>query len=763
MHEHNEILIALVGQPNSGKSTVFNYLTGLHQTIANYPGVTVTKKSGHYHDGKRRIEVVDLPGTYSLTSYSQEERVTRDFLLLERPETVVVVVDASNLRRHLYFVFQLLELRIPLVMCLNMMDIAVRRGLAIDIPKLEKELGIPIVPTNGHTGMGLEDLRKKINEISALHDHEPDDWKIDYGPLEEIIDGYEKHLSQNEYLTKDFSPRWLSLKLLENDREARRIVQHHIHDKDWETLLEPCQKRADEYEQSTGGSPRKTIAARRNERAEEIEKHVVDRAMVPKRNSDRLDNVLCHPLLGLLGVAVVMFMTFFLAFNLSDGWEWFPWAGLGEEGAEFEMTTPVGACDSVFSDWIPLALDKTFDLEEGDLKSLVYDGIVAGVGGVLVFVPVIFTIFLFISILNQSGYMARVIVVMDRLMRFFGLHGQSVLPMILGGGIVGGCAVPAVMATRTMREPKERLLTIMVIPIMNCGAKIPVYGLLIAAFFSAYRASVMTGIIFLSWAIALFSAWVLSKTFIKGQATPLVIELPTYQIPSMFEVVATACRQSWMFIKKAGTIILAVNVLLWVLMYYPTPTDPDASNTERLSGSYAARLGRVFEPVSQFAGFDWRDNIALIGGFAAKEVIVSTLTTIYGIEERDAEEAEKTEQTEPAVDQSRYEEPTIARTALPSELVPHIAEMEAGDELGSEERELVMTLRAEPNWSPAKALALLVFVMVYAPCAATCVVIWQETGAVKYMFVAMAYTTIFAALLAVAVYQIGSFLAGSTF
>ncbi len=713
MHDHDEILLALVGQPNSGKSTVFNYLTGLRQTIANYPGVTVMKKSGHYHDGPRRIEVVDLPGTYSLTSYSQEERVTRDFLLLERPEAVVVVLDAANLRRHLYIVFQLRELRIPLIVCLNMMDVAKRRRLDIDVEKLEKLLGVPVIPTSGRSGQGLENLREKINEISALHDHDPEDeWRIDYGNLEPLLAEFENNLSCSEYLSKDFSVRWLAIKLLENDREARRIVQHHVHDKTWETLLGSCVVRIDEYERQTGDSPRKTIAAKRNEWAAAIEREVVHRTQIPKRNSDRLDRVLCHPLWGIFGVAAVLFLTFYLAFNISDGWNWLPWMACGQN--TLEWTTPVAACENLFDAWIPHYLAGVPALQ-GDLKSLVLDGIVSGIGGVLTFAPVIFTIFLFISILEQSGYMARIIVVMDRLMRIFGLNGQSVLPMILGGGIVGGCAVPAILATRTMREPRERFLTILVIPLMNCGAKIPLYGLLIAAFFSSHRALAMTGIIFFSWLLALFSAWALGKTFVRGPATPLVIELPSYQMPGLIEAFLAACRQGWLFIKKAGTIILLINVLLWFLMYYPAPagngigtnTNETPNNAERLAGSYAAMLGKTLEPVTKFAGFDWRDNIALIGGFAAKEVIVCSLSTMYGMED-------------------------------------------------AEDQELVATIKSARTWTRPKALALLVFVMVYAPCMATCAVIRKETRSVKLMLVALVYTTLLACVLAIAVFQVGT-------
>jgi ferrous iron transport protein B len=789
VNEHNEILVALVGQPNSGKSTVFNYLTGLHQTIANYPGVTVTKKSGHYHDEKRRIEVVDLPGTYSLTSYSQEERVTRDFLLLERPEVVVIVVDAANLRRHLYFVFQLLELQIPLVVCLNMMDVAIRRGVEIDIAKLEQELGVPVVPTiarnsrfhhhahckkhdsHNHVDQdyGLERLRQTINEVSKQHAHEtPPVWKIDYDRLEPLISEFDSVLSQKVALVQDFPARWLAIKLLENDREARRIVQHHTHDRDWEVLLESCTKKVDEYEKSGGDSPRKTIAASRNKRAEELEKQVVQRIMKPKRNSDFLDKILCHPFWGLVCVGLVMFGIFKLAFNVADGWEWFPWVS---EEFEFQMATPVIAVESIFSYWIPAFLDFCFRLPEGDMRSLLYDGIVAGVGGVITFMPTIFFIFLFMSFLEQSGYIARVVVVMDRIMRFFGIHGQSILPLILGGGIIGGCAIPAIMATRTMREQRERILTIMIIPLMNCGAKIPVYALLISAFFLDHKGLMMAAIIFISWTLALVSALIIGKTFVRGKASPLIIELPTYQAPKLYDMFLSAFLQSWWFVKKAGTIILAVNVFLWVLMYYPRPVDVNVSDAERLENSYAARVGRVFEPVSRYVGFDWRDNVALIGGFVAKEVIVSSLATMYGIESDDDEDKidekdiagnDNNIRNDNVIADAIKKSNEIANDVIDKELTnppqdSGVAQIES-DDLDNRGKRLAVHLRNESGWSSLKAFVFILFVMIYAPCVATCAIIWRETGHIKYMFAAAIYATTIAVLISVTVYQAGLFL-----
>jgi len=721
MHDHDEVLVALVGQPNSGKSTVFNYLTGLHQSVANYPGVTVAKKSGHYHEGKHRIEVVDLPGTYSLTSYSQEERVTRNFLLLERPEVVVLVIDAANLRRHLYLAFQLREMQVPLVVCLNMMDIAQRRGFQIDVAKLESILGVPVVPTVARCNRlaaapcaacapqsgaancaGLEGLRQQILAVSQRHDHElPSDWKIDYGELEPLIAELDAIFAEKTPIAQDFPTRWLALKLLENGREARRIIQHHLHEPGWEELLNTCREKIERYVQ-TIDSPKKIIASKRNEYAEHIEQEVIYRTSRPRRRSDRTDRVLCHPIAGLVCVATILFLMFSLAFNLADGWSWFPWISVT---GTFEWQTPLGAIRSIFTLWIPHLLDSWFALPDGDLRSLIYDGIVAGVGGVVVFIPIIFFIFFLVATLEQSGYMARVVVVLDRLMRLFGLHGNSIVPMILAGGIVGGCAVPAVLAARTMRERRERLLTILILPLMNCGGKVPLYVLLISAFFLSYKGFMLATIILISWACALVAASLLGKWFVKGTPSPLLIELPTYQVPMLRDVLYTAGLQCWEFIKRAGTVILVANVILWAAMYYPKEGE-----------SYATTMGRVLEPVSKYAGFDWRDNVALIGGLAAKEVIVSSMITMYETDGR----------------------------------------RQTAD--GSERQQQMLAERLHENgWTPLKAFVMLLFVMLYSPCVATCAVIWRESGHIKYILAAILYTNALAFFLAVIIYQAGRF------
>ena len=775
MHSHDDLLVALVGQPNSGKSTVFNYLTGLHQTVANYPGVTVAKKSGHYHEGKRRIEVVDLPGTYSLTSYSQEERVTRDFLLLERPEVVVLVMDAANLRRHLYLAFQLRELQVPLVVCLNMMDIAQRRGFQIDVLKLEKILGVPVVPTvarcrqkhstckcahcpSDTVETGLESLRHQINIVAQQHAHEtPSDWQIDYGELEPLLAEIDVCLAEKPALAQDFPTRWLAIKLLENDREARRIIQHHLHEPGWEGLLHVCVQKIERYCNIPNGgeeaisrpsvllddSPKKIIAARRNDYAEQIEKEVAPRFSRPRRRSDRVDKILCHPIVGLFCVAAVLFLTFSLAFNIAGEWAWIPWKG---EETAIGWQTPMGAIETIFDEGIPHYLDEWFPLPDEpkqwqeDLHSLIHDGIIAGVGAVIVFVPLLFFVFLLVAALEQSGYMARVAVVLDRLMRLFGLHGQSVMPMVLAGGIVGGCAVPAVMATRTMREQRERLLTILILPLMNCGAKVPVFALLIAAFFSAYQGLMMAATIFISWTCALLAALLLGKCFVKGKSSPLLIELPTYQVPMVRDVLFTACLQSCWFLKRAGTIIFVAVIILWALMYYPTRS---------VETSYAAQIGRLFEPVSQYAGFDWKDNVALIGGMAAKETIVSTMSTMYILDE---EEKGKEERNGGGAENEAAGVEGVNNEDAKSEEMFEVAEMDEDEMI----EEWGRRLATKPGWSPLKAFVLLLFVMLYCPCLATCIVIWRETGYIKYMLIAILYTNVLAFCLAVAVYQMGN-------
>lgn len=811
-HQHRNILVALAGQPNCGKSTAFNMLTGARQHVANFPGVTVEKKQGVFQSGETRVELVDLPGTYSLSSHSQEERVARDFILLERPEAVVAVVDASNLERHLHLVFQLREMGMPLVLCLNMTDVAERRGITVDADALSEALGVPVVPTVASRGQGGEELKEAIIRTAISANHDPGDWRIDYGTgLEPTLDEITGRLRRHHHLVEDFSPRWLAVKLMEDDKEARRIALHHTHDNSGAELGEWIDERLHELR---GDAPqllsRAIVAARRREAARIVEQCVTNTGGGDTL-SDRVDQWLCSPLTGVPMVALLMYVTFTVTFCLADGdsFRWVPWFN--------GWTTPVGVLGWLFGTFLPSLIEG---MAEGPLKSLLADGVIGGVGGVISFTPFIFFMFIFLSILEESGLVARIAFVMDRFLRVFGLPGSSVLPLVISGGITGGCAVPGVLATRTMADERDRLVTMLVAPFMNCGAKIPVYLMLIAAFFSDHKAAVMWVLMAISWMVALMAATLLRRTVVPGEQTPFLLELPCYRMPTIRAVLQTALQRSWLYVKKAGTVILAVNVVMWGLMYLPRAdtslfdaqvkaaqnelvettsetgeaalftgealrttrgyidnySDAVKANDEaalallqtrdpkryalaravcvdeeteganatvnnivppetvaayqlyldrvgsieralaqaQLRQSFAGRVGRALAHVSQAAGLGWRDNIALIGGVAAKEVVVSTLGTAYSLGA--------------------------------DELIPDEDDPAARNPLAEH-------LQSDPAWSPRRAFALMVFVMLYAPCVPTIAVLWSEAGSWRWAAFSVIYSTTIAFALAVLVYQ----------
>ncbi len=723
MHIHSDLLIALVGQPNCGKSSLFEALTGVHQEIGNHAGITVEKKSAHYHDGERRVEVVDLPGMYSLNSTSPEERVARDFILLERPEAVVVVVDASNLRRHLSLLLQILEMQYPTIVCLNMTDVAERRGVIVDAKKLESVLGVPVVETINSTGEGIDKVKQAIGNIAAHCNHESTGWRMDYGSeLELWIGELAAELSLRPHLMEDFYPRWLAIKLLEKDRYARRIIQHHTHDDNWEEILKFYEHLNQAFESDYGHTALQSMVRSRWQYAAEIDRQCVQRRNKPgSAKSDKIDRIACHPIWGLVLAVIILLVTFQLTFQIADGWSWVPLPG--------GWSTPVDALSVLVQNVLPEKLATWFSPVDSEscletfkatpLGSLLLDGVLAGVGGVLVFLPVIFTMFLFLAILELSGYISRVSLVMDRILRRFGLCGQSMLPLVLSGGIVGGCAVPAVYATRTMDNFRQKLITMLVAPFMNCGAKVPVYLLLTTAFFTgAYKGFVFGLLIFLSWFFTLTIAWILSRFVLRGDQLPLLLELPAYQLPTVHGVLEKAFWQSWDFLSKAGTVILAANIIIWAAMYYPAvnKTTAQEKHLSSLEASYAGQIGGAITPVSQLAGFDTKDNISLIGGLAAKEIIISTLATAYQLE---------TDEQETSDDNSQE-----SRTAL------------------------VKRLTEDSNWTIPKTMAFLLFVMLYSPCLATLTVIWRESGSIKWAIFAFAFNTAVAFCVAVFVYQI---------
>ncbi len=729
--------IALAGNPNSGKTTLFNALTGARQHVGNYPGVTVEKKEGTCLHKGHQVHIVDLPGTYSLTAYSMEEVVTRDFLVNEKPAAVINIVDASNLERNLYLTIQFLELGIPVCIALNMMDVAQTRGVAIDIQKLSELLGTPVVPTIARSGKGKDEIiAAALEKINNSKNQPP--LKVRYGDdtdhaLYDITAMVETH----QHLTSTYPARWVALKYIENDEQILSLGR--ASNPELSSRIEKLvEQLSDHLEDTLKTYPEALIADHRYGYIKSILKQGVlsykqhhDRLYI----SDKIDQVVTHRFIGPLIMACVILILYQFTFTYSE--------------------LPVGLFEEFFG-WLGNFTNEL--VPDGLLKSLIVSGIIDGVGGVLGFVPLIMFMFFGISILEDSGYLARVAFMLDRVFRIFGLHGSSVMPYIISGGIAGGCAVPGVMASRTLRSPKERLATLLTVPFMNCGAKLPVFALLVAAFFSEHEAAIMFLITVISWIGALLVAKLLRSTVIKGRSTPFVMELPPYRFPTFKGLVIHTWERTWQYIKKAGTVILAISIILWAMMTFPalpakdarefdtqrtklltdmgsaqiqgdeTPfshNTPSVKNKEinadllsvdareaeaALKYSIAGRIGTGLETISHLAGFDWRTNIALAGGFAAKEIIVSTLGTAYSMGDVDPEE-------------------TIS---------------------------LSEKLSKAPNWRPLTALSLILFVMFYSPCFVSVVCIAKEAGSWKWGAFSILFNTLLAFVISALVFQVGS-------
>ena len=688
-------VLALAGNPNSGKTSIFNALTGSRQHVANYPGITVEIKEGSAHAAGRQVRVVDLPGTYSLTPYSPDEVAARDYLLEQHPDVVIHVVDASNLERNLYLTTQLMELGVPVIVALNMIDIAEMRGIRIDTEELSSILGIPVIMTVGNRGTGTDELLERaVATATARSEWVPID--LSYGAASDRALAILESMVRKCGLMKEMvPPRWLALRLLEQDSHTIDRVEG-IGGRGVDDILDTAEKLAEQVFREMDDETEGVIADHRYGFVAGVVKRVRT-TPVEKRVyfSDRIDRFLTNPVLGPLVMAAVLFGLFQFTFYVSGA--------------------PISWVESFFAWLHGVAWDV---LPPGFVRSMVVSGAIDGVGGVVGFVPLIMFMFFFISILEDTGYMARIAFLMDRIFRKFGLHGSSIVPFIVSGGITGGCAVPGIMAARTLRDTKERFATILSVPFMNCGAKLPVYALLIAAFFSSHEGTVLFGLTILSWTFAMLSAKLLRSTILKGESTSFVLELPPYRLPSMKSLLLHMWERTWLYLRKAGTVILLASVIMWGLMTFPTLPEEDARELSgdqlaqaSLSYSIAGRAGRAIEKVTRpLMGFDWKVDVALIGGFAAKEIVVSTLGTAYSMGETESDGA----------------------------------------------RSLSQRLAGEESWNPVMALALIVFTMLYIPCIATIAVIKRETNSWKWAGFAIVYTTGVAAVMATAVYQIGS-------
>ena len=803
MREQNKILVAVAGQPNSGKSTIFNLLTGARQHVANYPGVTVEKKTGIYYFKGDKVELVDLPGTYSLASYTLDERIARDFLLQEKLALVVDIVDASNLERNLYLTFQLSEMGIPVVIDLNMIDIAKRRGFKIDTEKLSQQLGIPVVPTVGNRGKGKKELKEAIWVTSRRAKASP--FRLDYGQaLEPILSSLEQGLSRDEGLLEHYPRRWLALKLMENDSKVQGMVREHSQNADaiLNTVIQERERFISQYKEV----PEKLIARQRYQTAERIVQCSVIREKIsPRTLTDKIDQVVCNRFLG----PVILLASIYCLYNLSI-----------VQGYKITDYT-----------WPLLAFFRNLAASLFPPAGFIFDpllramplGVIEGVIAVLNYIPIFAILFALIAVMEDTGYLARMAFILDRIFRYFGLHGQSVLPLVLGGVYVGGCAIPGVMACRGIKDEKARLATMLVVPLMNCLAKIPLYVFLIGLFFAAYKGLIMFFIATITIIIALGVAKLLSLTILKRkESAPFILEMPAYHLPTIEGVLRRCLERLGVFVKKIITVVIVVMIIVYFLISFPGLSkqrltdyhnqvnqakqaffkeagrdnpyaellageklmsfvaywdkyktaimgvkgkeakraidekfrkinfeffkivkrgkftvkrerivDRDAARVEKaykklakirkklrrqikeetLVGSFLGRLGRSLEPVTRWAGFNWKVNIALISSFAAKENSVATVGAIYQ------------------------------------------SPMSSGGE-----RLEKRVKKEERGWTPLHALAMILFMAMYPPCIPTLLMIRIESGSTKWMLFATVYPIILGSIIAVLVFTGGNLL-----
>ena len=693
--------IVLAGNPKSGKTSIFNMLTGARHTIGNYPGITVDRKTGSFSWNGVSIDVTDLPGTYSLTPGSPEELIARTVILDEKPDIVINVIDASNLERNLYLTMQLMELGVRMIIVLNMWDVAEKRELGINIEKIESVLSVPVVKTTGSRSKGSAELKNAITGSEITHTTAP--W-LESSSFE--LQRAVKELTEKISIRKDNHSIWRAVKLLEGDASVELEEKPET--------LSAARAIALSLEKQLGVSGEMLIAG---ERYRFIEK-IVACAVTPRVGdrasfSDRLDSVLTHRHFGIPVFLVMMYLVFSFTFILAE-----PLMGFLEHFFQYLGET-VSAFWSVGS--------------ESMLRDLIVEGVIGGVGGVLVFLPNIFLLFLAISVLEDSGYMARVAFIMDGPMRKAGLQGKSFVPLIIGFG----CTVPAILATRTLENRNDRLTTIMVAPLMSCGARLPIYMMIIPAFFpEIWRAPLVWVIYMTGIVVSVGLARFLRKRVFTGEETHFILELPCYHMPTPVSVLRHTWDRAGEYVKKAGTLILAISVVLWVLSSFPRKKefsmDYDAAilslensslsnevitdsisslessrRSEEFMYTVTGRLGRTLEPVMRPLGFDLRVTTALLGAVAAKEAFVSQLGVVFAV--------------------------------------------------GAESDEHSVTLREKlrENYTPLQGIAMMLFALISAPCLATIAVTRKETGSWKWAVAQLFGLTILAYIITFTVYQIG--------
>ena len=732
MGKRRTINVAFVGNPNCGKTSLFNLASGAHEHVGNYSGVTVDAKVGFFDFQGYRFKIVDLPGTYSLSAYTPEELYVRQHIINENPDVIINVVDSSNLERNLYLTTQLIDMNVRMVIALNMYDELEASGNKLDHHLLSKLIGVPMVPTNGKKGLGIDNLFhvlinlyeggdyfdkegnidpeilkdiKYWHDTEVSHDHQPqiEDYvhseenkkdkigrtfrhiHVNHGPLlEQAIDTVKNVIAVNENIRHRYSTRFLAIKSLEHDKEIEKILMKLPNGYD---IIKVRNKiSSDILNTIKEDSETAIIDAKYGFIAGALKETFIDNHIEKKGYTRFIDSLVTHKIWGYPIFFVLLFLMFSLTFSLGqypmDGIEW-----LVEKLAR----------------WIDGAMNP------GIFKDLLADGIIGGVGAVIIFLPNILILYFCISLMEDSGYMARAAFIMDKIMHKMGLHGKSFIPMVMGFG----CNVPAIISSRTIESRKSRLITMLINPLMSCSARLPVYIVLIGAFFPHYGGLVLLSLYCIGILLSVLMARLFSRFLVKGEDIPFVMELPPYRMPTLKAIFRHTWERGKQYLKKMGGIILVASIVVWFLGYFPryeNNVEPQQlTMSENLSAqenqSYLGKIGKIIEPVIKPLGFDWKLGIGLLSGVGAKELVISSLSVIYADKETTA-----------------------------------------------------VSLGSRIQITPLVAFCYMLFVLIYFPCLATLVAIKQESGSWKWALFAAFYTTLLAWVLSFAVFQIGSLL-----
>lgn len=719
------INVALVGNPNCGKTSLFNIASGSHEHVGNYSGVTVDAKEGYFEFQGYHFRLIDLPGTYSLSAYSPEELYVRKHIIEETPDVIINVVDAGNLERNLYLTTQLIDMNVRMVVALNMYDALQHSGNTLNIKKLSQLLGVPMVPTISRTGEGVDDLfhviiglyegadfmgqkeeiqNEALREFREWHDayvpdhkfesHEDDENSftprnfirhihINHGPeLERSIDAVKKEIGKTETIRHKYSTRFLAIKLLENDKDIEKNVIASLPNAS--EILRIKEQEVKRLRETINEDSEQAITdAKYGFITGALKETYTDNYQNTEMFTRIVDSIVTHKVWGYPIFFIFLYLMFECTFIFGE----YP-----KEGIEWLVEQLGNAVNTYMPD--------------GSFKDLLIDAVIGGVGGVIVFLPNILLLYLFISFMEDSGYMARAAFIMDKIMHKMGLHGKSFIPLIMGFG----CNVPAIMSSRIIESRKSRLVTILINPLISCSARLPIYLVLVGAFFPGKESLMLLLIYSVGILLAVLMARIFSKFLVKGDDTPFVMELPPYRMPTSKSVLRHTWEKGAQYLKKMGGIIMIASIIIWFLGYYPRNHSSYQTTAEQQENSYIGQIGKSIEPIIKPLGFDWKMGVGLLSGVGAKELVVSTLGVLY------------------------TNDGNLDDDALPERIAQ------------------------QSDITPLIAFAYMLFTLLYFPCIATLAAIRQETGSWKWPLFAACYTTVLAWIVAFLVYQIGSFI-----